>query len=167
MARRRLLLGVAALLLTVTVAVPVVAAVAAGPTLGEQENKAFTTQQRNHFGDPTKGFVIAEEWAAGKQPGTAGSSQVQGCSRWFVAFRAKRVQVEAVRVRDADTFAILEATTTSKNSSGAPLVQLCTDWVALSAPFYVDVVASIRWADDTLSSGVSFGSTVYDPNRTG
>jgi hypothetical protein len=92
---------------------------------------------------------------------------VQGCSRWFVAFRAKRVQVEAVRVRDADTFAILKATTTSKNSSGAPLVQLCTDWVALSAPFYVDVVASIRWADDTLSSGVSFGSTVYDPNRTG
>jgi hypothetical protein len=167
MTRPRVLLGVAALLLTVAIAVPVVAAVSAGPTLGELENKAFTTQQRNHFGDPTKGFVIAEEWAAGKQPGTAGSSMVQGCSRWFVAFQAKRVLIQAVRVRDAATFAILNTTATSINSSGAPLVQLCTDAVAVSAPFYVDVVASIRWADDTLSSGVSFGSTVYNPNPTG
>ena len=163
MTRARLLLGVAALLLTVAVAVPVVAAVSAPPTLGEQENKAFTTQQRNHFGDPTKGFVVAEEWAAGKQPWTAGSSLVRGCSRWFVAFRAKRVLIHAVRVRDADTFAILQTTTTSKNSSGAPLVQLCTDAVAVSPPYYVDVVASIRWADDTLSSRVSFGSTIYNP----
>ena len=167
MTRVRLLLGITVLLLTVAVAAPVVAAVAAGPTLGEQENKAFTTQQRNHFGDPTKGFVTAEEWAAGKQPGTAGSSMVQGCSRWFVAFRAKRVQIDAVRVRDAATFAILNSTATSNNSGGAPLVQLCTDAVAVSAPFYVDVVASIRWADDTLSSGVSFGSTVYNTNPAG
>lgn len=163
MTRARLLFGVAVLLATVVVAVPVVAAVSAGPTLGELENKAFTTQQRNHFGDPTKGFVVAEEWAAGKQPGTPGSSQVQGCSRWFVSFQAKRVLIHAVNVRDANTNAILKTTTTSKNSSGAPLVLLCTDAVGVGGPFYVDVVASIRWADDTLSSGVSFGSTIFTP----
>jgi hypothetical protein len=163
MSRARLLLGVAALLFTVAVAVPMVAASSAGPTPGEVENKAFTTQQRNHFGDPAKGFVIAEEWAHGKQPGTMGSSQVQAWSRWFVTFKAKRVQIDAVRLRDAATNAILAATTTAKNSNGAPFVELSTDWQGVTVPYYVEVVASIRWADNTLSSRVSFGSTVYEP----
>jgi hypothetical protein len=162
MSRVRLLLGVAAVLLTVAVAVPV-AAVSAGPTPGEFENKAFTTQQRNHFGDPAKGYVIAEEWALGKQPGTMGSSLVYAYSRWFVAFKAKRVQIDAVRLRDAATNRILVATTTPKNSNGAPLVQLNTGYWAPPGPYYVEVVASIRWADNTLSSGVRFASTVYEP----
>jgi hypothetical protein len=163
MSRGRLLVGVAAMLLTVAVAVPVAAAVSAGPTLGEIENKAFTTQQRNHYGDPAKGYVIAEEWAHGKQPGTMGSSLVYAYSRWFVAYKAKRVQIDALRLRDAATNRILMATTTAKNSNGAPLVQLSTDYWATTSPYYVEVVASIRWADNTLSSGVRFASTVYEP----
>ena len=95
--------------------------------------------------------MIAEEWAHGKQPGTMGSSQVQAWSRWFVAFKAKRVQINAVRLRDATTNEILAATTTPKNSNGAPLVQLSTNYWATTSPYYVEVVASIRWADNTLS----------------
>jgi hypothetical protein len=163
MSRVRLLLGVAAVLLTVAVAVPVAAAISAGPTPGEFENRAFTTQQRNHFGDPAKGYVIAEEWVRGKQPGVMGTSQAQANSRWFVAFKAKRVQIDAVRLRDAATNRILVATTAAKNSNGAPLVQLNTDWQGTAGPYYVEVVASIRWADNTLSSGVRFASTVYEP----
>jgi hypothetical protein len=163
MSRTRLLIGVTALVVTVAMAVPVAAAVSAGPTLGELENKAFTTQQPNHYANPANGYVIAEEWAFGKQPGTAGSSQVQAYSRWFLASKAKRVQIDAVRLRDAATNAILVSTTTARNSNGAPLVQLNTDRRAPTAPYYVEVVASIRWADNALSSGVTFGSTVYDP----
>jgi len=42
-------------------------------------------------------------------------------------------------------------------------VRLSTDWQDVTVPYYVEVVASIRWADNTLSSRVSFGSTVYEP----
>jgi hypothetical protein len=44
---------------------------------------------------------------------------VQAWSRWFVTFQAKRVQIDAVRMRDAATNAILAATT-AKNSNGGP-----------------------------------------------
>jgi hypothetical protein len=163
MTRTRVLLGGAVVALTVALAVPVVAAVSSGPTLGEIENKAFTTQQRNHYGNPANGFVVAEEWAEGKQPGTMGSSQVRGWSRWFVASKAKRVQIAVVNVRDAATNAILNSTTTAKNSNGAPLVQLSTTWEPVTVPYYVEVVASVRWADQTLSPRVVYGSTVYEP----
>jgi hypothetical protein len=94
-----------------------------------------------------------------------GSSQVQAYSRWFVAFKAKRVQIDAVRLRDAATNRILVTTTAAKNSNGAPLVQLNTDYYGLvgTSPYYVEVAASIRWADNTLSRGVRFASTVYEP----
>ena len=139
------------------------AAISTGPTPGEIESKAFTTQQANHYANPANGYVIAEEWAHGKQPGTMGSSLVYAYSRWFVAYKAKRVQIDAVRLRDAATNKILVATTTPKNSNGAPLVQLNTGYSAPPGPSYVEVVASIRWADNTLSSGVRFASTVYEP----
>jgi hypothetical protein len=73
------------------------------------------------------------------------------------------VQIDAVRLRDAATNRILVATTAAKNSNGAPLVQLNADWQGTAGPYYVEVVASIRWADNTLSSGVRFASTVYEP----
>ena len=158
MPRTRLLL-VAVVLLVAALAVPAIGAISAAPTNNGFQNRGFTTQQRNHFGNPARGYVVAEEWAA-LDTADPGEGNVQGCSRWFVVFNAKRVLINAVNVRDADTDAILMTTTAPKNSNGAPSVQLCTPAFAQPGNYYVEVNAAIRWADNTLSQNVSFGSTI-------
>jgi hypothetical protein len=160
MPRTRLLLLVGVALLVAALAVPAIGAIsAAPPTNNGFQNRGFTTQQRNHFGSPAFGYVVAEEWAH-LDTAAPGEGNVQGCSRWFVVFNALRVQINAVNVRDADTGAVLMSTTGPKNSSGAPSVQLCTPAFPQPGNYYVEVNAAIRWADNTLSQNVSFGSTI-------
>jgi hypothetical protein len=145
-----------------------------GGTASSTYNTAFTRFQRNHFGDPAQGFVILDGWIRNRPNinDTFDPADIptlgRGCYSAFLPPKVKRVQLNSVRVLDADSDTVVAASAGPVNSGDVNrLVQLCTsafDETAAPVRYYVEVNAAVRWADGTLSSGV-VTATTRDTNQ--
>jgi hypothetical protein len=142
-----------------------------GGTTSAVYNTAFTRAQRNHLGDAAKGFVVFDGWVRNRpnpndtyDPADV-PTQGRGCYSAFKASKVKRVQLNSVQVLDADSDTVVSSSAGAVNSGDvAPLVQLCTgpdafDLTAAPLRYYVEVNATIRWSDDTLSQNVVYATT--------
>jgi hypothetical protein len=150
---------------------------AAAPTGADQPvfavptNDNWSTLTYNHFGDPSKGQVVIEQWVrvfwqAGGAPNDPDLPEaLDGRGRVILLPGAKRV---AFRVRLYEIGKGLVHQTDVVNTAGARMLVIDTVGVhdlanrdVTNCAFWTDVVYSIRWNDNTLTQFRVFTSPSY------
>ena len=134
----------------------------------------FTTLTYNHFGSPSAGQAVFDTWIRQTyNPDSLLPQAVTGQARAIRLYKVKRIAIRVVlhtrgTINDDDTSATVNSATIGNPrlfTISSPSItanstppQFCEAWT--------EVFYSIRWADDTLTSGRSLraGSDLWNDN---